>query len=141
MSTAPAPDRALAALGALLVLTGVPLTLLAVARPELLASIYSVVATAGTPVDAGPAMRLGAALTGALTAGWGVTFVLIGRGLPLRSAVLTGACAWFLLDSGASLALGFGWNALSNTVFLAASVLLLRPRGARAAGATIRSGA
>ncbi len=141
MSTAPTPDRALTVLGALLVVTGAPLALLAVAAPDLLVTVYSIAATAGTPTDGGPAMRLGAAISGALTLGWGVLLGLLGRGLPLRSAALASAVAWYVLDSGASLVLGFGWNALSNTGFLAAFVLLLWPRRSSVAGTAARSGA
>ena len=47
-----------------------------------------------------------------------------------RAAVI-GAVVWFIVDSAASIALGFQWNALSNVGFLSMFLVLLpwrRPR-------------
>lgn len=42
---------------------------------------------------------------------------------------MVGALAWFVVDSGASMKLGYAWNALSNAGCMA--VVLLMARGGK----------
>lgn len=76
----------------------------------------------GDDLFAAPAMRLTASLLGAVTAGWGLTMVAAARaaaGASLARSVGAAVIAWYLVDSGASIAAGYPLNALSNTVFAA----------------------
>ena len=69
-----------------------------------------------------PGMRLTASLLGAVMVGWGLTMVAAARaaaGASLARSVGAAVIAWYLVDSGASIAAGYPLNALSNTVFAA----------------------
>ena len=70
-----------------------------------------------------PITRLYAAIAGALTAGLGVTIALSARWLDRGPAAVAralgaGVLTWFVLDSGASLALGSWQNVVGNLGFL-----------------------
>lgn len=115
-----------------LLVSGLGFVAAAIGAPDALATFYDLVATTGTVTVMDAAARLGAALFGALTFGWGVTLYALGRGGRLPRAVLLGAVSWFVVDSSASVVLGYAWNTVSNAVFLLAIVGLLRgPRAAR----------
>lgn len=111
-----------------LTISGVAFVLSSVVAPELLARFYDLVASPGTTTEMNDAARLGAALFGALTFGWGVTLRKLGRGVPVVAAVTSGVVAWFVVDSTASIVLGYAWNALSNVGFAAVILFLLRER-------------
>lgn len=78
-------------------------------------------ALAGPGQDAtmSPTGRLGVAIYGGLMVGWGLTFHLAGRGVHITRAAAAGLIAWFVVDSGASVLVGFPFNAVSNLGFLA----------------------
>lgn len=133
-TTAPAPVIApgrthprLVAASRVLTIAGLAFVALAVAAPELLAAFYALVASGDTVVDMTAGTRLGAGLFGALTFGWGLTLERLGRGDDVVRAAVIGVVAWYVVDSLASIALGFGWNALSNTGFVAVVLAILRP--------------
>lgn len=72
-------------------------------------------------------MRFALALMGAVTLGWAVTLMVTfdaahrlgAQAGPTWRGVVASAAAWFLIDSGLSIATGFGLNAVSNTVLMA----------------------
>lgn len=77
------------------------------------------------------------ALTGALTAGWMVLVWFVVRHALARgqrwawTAVVASIGTWFVLDSAASIALGFGENAILNVALVASvgpALLGTRPR-------------
>jgi hypothetical protein len=85
----------------------------------------------GNPLPAEPDryLRFAISLMGAVTAGWAVTYYAAFKAAwALEGAASTtiwrllsaGAVAWYLIDSFASIANGFGLNALSNTVLMVA---------------------
>lgn len=96
--------------------------------PDLLRTLYSLARSSGPAVAMEPAALLGAGLYGAFMVGWGLMAARVASGHSLRSAMTVGAVSWFVVDSSASLWLGFGWNALSNVGFLVVFVLLTRKR-------------
>jgi hypothetical protein len=113
-----------------LLVSGLGFTAAAVFAPAVLQAFYDLVATGGTVTLMEADARLGAALFGALTFGWGVTLQQLGRGARLVHATTVGALSWFVVDSAASVALGYGWNALSNLGFVVMILALLgRRRG------------
>ena len=69
--------------------------------------------------------RFLSALTGGFLLGWGVTVWFLAQQVydrapeAVRRAVLTGLCAWFVLDSAGSLASGNASNAIFNVFVLA----------------------
>lgn len=81
-------------------------------------------------------VRLIVAVLGAVLVGWGTTILLIARG-PLRdgadwawTSIAVPLAMWFVVDTGASLALGWPTHALFNVAFAAAlapPLLMLRP--------------
>jgi hypothetical protein len=113
-----------------LLVSGLGFVAAAIGAPGFLTAFYDLVATPGTVTVMDAAARLGAALFGALTFGWGATLFALGRGTRLPRAVLQGAIAWFVVDSAASVVLGYAWNTVSNAGFLLIIGALLRtPRG------------
>lgn len=129
--TAAHPSRPLVRASAVLLISGLGFVLEAIFAPDLLRWFYDLLASPGTVTDMSAAARLGAALFGALTFGWGVTLWQAGRGSPLVKAATAGVIAWFIVDSAASLVLGYAWNALSNAGFLVVLLVLLRERPPR----------
>lgn len=71
-----------------------------------------------------PDTRFLSALTGGFLLGWGVTLWCLSAWVydlapePVRKAVLTGICSWFVLDSAGSIASGNESNALFNVAVL-----------------------
>lgn len=124
-------SRPLVRASAVLLISGIGFVGEAIFAPDLLRWFYELVASPETVTDMSAAARLGAALFGALTFGWGVTLLQAGRGVSLVKAATAGVVAWFVVDSLASLALGYAWNALSNAGFLVVLLLLLRERSSR----------
>jgi hypothetical protein len=78
----------------------------------------------GATTYASPDTRFLSALTGGFLLGWGVTLWCLSTWVydlapePVRKAVLTGICAWFVLDSAGSIASGNESNALFNVAVL-----------------------
>jgi hypothetical protein len=77
--------------------------------------------------------RFAIGLMGAVSMGWGLTFLIAFKALfalepakaaPLWRLTLFAVIIWYLIDSAISLATGIGMNAVSNTVLL---ILLLIP--------------
>lgn len=72
--------------------------------------------------------RFLSALTGGFLVGWGVTIWCLSNWVydlapeGVRKAVVTGAVAWFLLDSAGSVASGNASNAVFNILFLLLAV-------------------
>jgi hypothetical protein len=78
-------------------------------------------------VELDSALRFSLAVLGAVTIGWSVTLlaalraaVRLGRehGPSTWALVTASVAAWFLIDSGLSVATGFGLNVVSNIVLL-----------------------
>jgi hypothetical protein len=82
----------------------------------------------GATTYASPDTRFLSALTGGFLLGWGVTLWCLSAWVydlapePVRKAVLTGICAWFVLDSAGSVASGNASNALFNVAVLLIAV-------------------
>ena len=82
-------------------------------------------------LDLDAQMRFTLAVLGAVTLGWGLTLLAVteaahqlgAAGRPTWTAVTGAVAIWYLIDSGLSIATGYGVNALSNTIFLAAYLL------------------
>jgi hypothetical protein len=78
----------------------------------------------GATTYASPDTRFLSALTGGFLLGWGVTLWCLSAWAydlapePVRKAVLTGICSWFVLDSAGSIASGNESNALFNVAVL-----------------------
>lgn len=78
----------------------------------------------GATTYASPDTRFLSALTGGFLFGWGVTLWCLSAWVydlapePVRKAVLTGICSWFVLDSAGSIASGNESNALFNVAVL-----------------------
>lgn len=81
------------------------------------------------PVDGNITMassetRFLSALTGGFLLGWGITIFCLARWVydlapdQVRKSVVTGMCAWFLLDSAGSIASGHVSNAIFNVLVL-----------------------
>ncbi len=112
--------------GLFLILSGLAFVVLALALPDVLAAFYRLVAAPGTVTTMDASTRLGAGLFGALTFGWGVTLYQLAHGASLVRGMTAGMLAWFVVDSSASILLGYGWNTLSNAGFVVVLSLLLR---------------
>ncbi|MHA7901365.1 MAG: hypothetical protein ACX94B_16000 [Henriciella sp.] len=75
-----------------------------------------------------PDTRFIGALAGGFLFGWGVLIWFLSGDAydaapePIRRAVVTGFCAWFVLDSAGSITSGHGSNALFNILILLAFV-------------------
>lgn len=78
----------------------------------------------GAQTMADPVTRLLSAICGGVMVGWGaMIWLLVTRLLPreptlVRQLILTGICAWFVVDSTGSVLSGGHWNALGNLGFL-----------------------
>jgi hypothetical protein len=118
--------------GAFLMVAGLAFVLLALEAPNVLAMLYDLAASAGTVTDMGASTRFAVALFGALTVGWGVTLDQLGRGRDPVRACTVGMLAWFVVDSGASVVSGYGWNAVSNIGFAVIFLVLLHMGPSRA---------
>ncbi len=86
--------------------------------PGVLEALYAL-AGPGQDPTLSPSGRVGVAIYGGLMVGWGLTLLLAGRGVHVTRAAAAGLGAWWVVDSGASIAVGFPLNALSNLGFLA----------------------
>lgn len=82
----------------------------------------------GATTYASPDTRFLSALTGGFLLGWGVTLWCLSTWVydlapeGVRKAVVTGICAWFVLDSAGSIASGNASNALFNVAVLLLAV-------------------
>ncbi|MBR7620363.1 hypothetical protein JKL49_13290 [Phenylobacterium sp. 20VBR1] len=82
-------------------------------------------------------MRFAVALMGAVTLGWAITLMVTfdaahrlgAQAGPTWRGVLASMAAWFVIDSGLSIATGFGLNAVSNTLLMAGLLLPLLASG------------
>lgn len=82
-------------------------------------------------------MRFSVALMGAVTIGWSITLMAVIKaaqqlGAAGRSTwvgVIVSVVSWYVIDSSLSIATGFGVNAISNTLFLAAFLLPMARSG------------
>ncbi len=82
-------------------------------------------------------MRFAVALMGAVTLGWALTLMVTfdaahrlgAQAGPTWRGVIASAAAWFVIDSGLSIATGFGLNAVSNTLLMAGLLLPLLASG------------
>jgi len=84
-------------------------------------------ALVGAPVaEWTPHLRFSVALMGAVTMGWGVTCLALfmaahrlgGEAVPVWQVATLVMLAWYVIDSGLSVATGFWGNAVSNTGIL-----------------------
>jgi hypothetical protein len=83
-------------------------------------------------------LRFSVGLMGAVTMGWGLTFypafkaiIALGdAGRPYWRMIAGAALAWYVIDSAISIATGFGLNAVSNTILIAALLMALVKSGA-----------
>ncbi|HRE91059.1 MAG TPA: hypothetical protein PK095_18195 [Myxococcota bacterium] len=85
--------------------------------PEALEALYAL-AGPGQDTRMTPTALIGVAIYAGLMVGWGLTLHLAGRGVHIAKAAAAGLVAWWIVDSGASIALGFPLNAVSNLGFL-----------------------
>jgi len=77
----------------------------------------------GAPLEWTPHLRFSVALMGAVTMGWGVTYLALfmaahrlgADAAPVWRLAMIGMVAWFVIDSALSVATGFWMNAVSNT--------------------------
>jgi hypothetical protein len=115
--------------GLVLVVSGTAFVLASLLAPHLLLRAYDLLAHGPTVTTMDAAARLGAALFGSLTMGWGMMMHQLGAGVALTRAATIGAITWFVVDSICSVALGYAWNALSNVGFLLVTLLLVRRGG------------
>jgi hypothetical protein len=77
----------------------------------------------GAPLEWTPHLRFSVALMGAVTMGWGVTYLALfmaahrlgADAAPVWRLATIGMVAWFVIDSALSVATGFWMNAVSNT--------------------------
>lgn len=77
----------------------------------------------GAAIEWTPALRFTTALMGAVTMGWGLTFLalfmaahrLSDQAAPVWRLATLGVLVWFVVDSALSIATGFWPNAVSNT--------------------------
>ncbi|WP_340646418.1 hypothetical protein [Phenylobacterium sp.] len=84
-----------------------------------------------------PPMRFAIALMGAVTLGWAITLLVTfdaahklgAQGGATWRGVMISAAAWYVIDSGLSIATGFGLNAVPNTLLLAGLLLPLLASG------------
>lgn len=100
------------------------------AFPTADAPIRWMIATINPAADATmtDTLRFSLALMGAVTIGWSLTLHAAIRaadrlgaaGGPVWRLLVLSMCAWYVIDSSLSVATGFGLNAVSNTVFMAA---------------------
>ncbi len=80
----------------------------------------------GAAFDWTPHLRFSVALMGAVTMGWGLTFLatfmaahrLGDQAAPVWRLATAGVLLWFVVDSALSVATGFWLNAVSNTGLL-----------------------
>jgi len=114
----PAVARTLRYAGAATAALGVGFAAAAVWAPGVLEAAYRAI---GPQVhsEIGPAARLGAGIYGGLMAGFGVTAYMVGRRASTTRAFALGLASWWVVDSAASVAIGYPLNALSNLGFLA----------------------
>lgn len=79
-------------------------------------------------LDLDAQMRFGLAVLGAVTFGWSLTLMaaiqaahqLGDRARPVWRLITLSVLAWYVVDSGLSVATGYGLNAIPNTIFLLA---------------------
>ncbi|MFO0744219.1 MAG: hypothetical protein U1F43_00905 [Myxococcota bacterium] len=126
--------RALVFGGSATAVLGAGFAVAAVALPGALEALYRLAGPAADP-SVGGAARLATGIYGGLMAGWGVTLALLGREVPVARAAGLGLVTWWAVDSAASIATGFPWNAVSNTAFLALFAPLVLGLGRRRAEA------
>ncbi len=88
----------------------------------------------GAPDLSETPIRLFAAITGGLMAGWGVMIALLGRGAELNAALFWGGVSWFIVDSSGSIASGAAFNVIPNLAFLA--LFLWASRGVKRSAET-----
>lgn len=77
----------------------------------------------GVPMEWTPQLRFSVALMGAVTMGWGVSYLALFMAAhrlgveagPVWRLATVGMIVWFAIDSALSVATGFWINALSNT--------------------------
>ncbi len=77
----------------------------------------------GAAIEWTPHLRFSVALMGAVTMGWGVTYLALfmaahrlgGQAAPVWRLATFGMIVWFVIDSALSVATGFWMNAVSNT--------------------------
>jgi hypothetical protein len=93
------------------------------------------------PIAWTPHLRFSVALMGAVTMGWGITFLALfmaahqlgARAAPVWRLATVGALVWFAIDSGLSVATGFWLNAVSNTGLMIGYLVPVLASGALAA--------
>lgn len=122
-----APQAAVVRVGAVLVGVGLAFVVLALDAPPAMAWLYRLLAADDTETTMNAAAQFGAALFGALTFGWGVTILQLGRGRDVPSAITTGTIAWFIVDSAASVVVGYPGNVVLNVGTAGLVLALLRP--------------
>lgn len=96
-------------------------------------SLFTAFGRWGAP-DMTPHLRFATGLLGAVTIGWALTLAAVACAVETVSAamwrtVTTAVVAWYLVDSGLSIATGFAFNAVSNTLFTAAYLVPILASG------------
>ena len=92
----------------------------------------------GASLEWTPHLRFSVALMGAVTMGWGVTYLALfmaahrlgGAAGPVWHPATTGMIVWFFIDSALSVATGFWMNAVSNVVLAVGYLLPVLASGA-----------
>jgi len=84
------------------------------------------------PVEFNPPMHFSLAVLGAVSIGWSITMLAAVRaanlldkqsGRPVWIMITSSVVTWYLIDSTLSVATGFGFNAIPNTLFMAAFLI------------------
>ncbi len=112
--------------GTLLAVLGLGFAVAAVVAPDLLLSLYRLVAAPETGVDLGSSARFATGIYGGLMVGWGIMLVALGRGHDVPRAAAFGVLGWWLVDSAAPIATGYPWNVIPNALFLVPFLPVLR---------------
>lgn len=84
------------------------------------------------PVEFSPPMHFSLAVLGAVSIGWSITMLAAVRaanqldtrsGRPIWVMITASVLSWYVIDSTLSIATGFGFNAIPNTVFMTAFLI------------------
>jgi hypothetical protein len=93
-------------------------------------------------------LRFAVGLMGAVTFGWGCCFLALFAAIakldataaaPVWRFATVATLAWYFVDSAISISNGFGWNAVSNSIFLILFLVPLLSSGALRADSGARS--
>lgn len=102
------------------------------------ADVAFAIVSGGAAMDWTPPLRFSVALMGAVTMGWGLTYLSLFKAAhqlgdaagPVWRLATFGMIVWFVIDSVLSVAIGFWLNAVSNTGLAIGYILPVLASGA-----------